>query len=58
MSFVDRMIDRMLGKMSNEDKEEMMGRMMNKFLADMTKEDKQKTIDSAAERALGRRRSG
>jgi hypothetical protein len=44
MSLIDRMMDRMLGKMSKEEKEEMMGRMIEKFLADMTKEDKQKMM--------------
>jgi len=45
MSFMDRMMDYMMGKMSKEEKEEMMGRMMEKFLADMTKEDKQKMME-------------
>jgi|GEM_PF-5571205 len=44
MGFKDKMMDRMMGKMSKEEKQNMMDKMMENFLADMTAEDKQKMM--------------
>ena len=39
MSLMDRMLEFMLGRMSKEEKDEMMDNMMGKFFADMTADD-------------------
>lgn len=44
MGRMDKMMDFMIGRMSKEDKEAMMGRMMDKFFADMTADDKKKMM--------------
>lgn len=44
MGMMERMMGFMMGRMSKEEKEEMMGKMMEKFFADMTPEDKQKMM--------------
>ncbi|HEB36652.1 hypothetical protein LCGC14_1226100 [marine sediment metagenome] len=45
MGMMEKMMDRMMGKMSKEEKEGMMSKMMDKFFADMTVEDKQKMME-------------
>jgi hypothetical protein len=40
-----QMMERVMGKMSNEEKQNMMEKMMEKFFADMTPEDKQKMME-------------
>lgn len=45
MAMKDKMMDFMMGKMSKEDKEEMMGKMMEKFFADFSPEEKQKMME-------------
>ena len=44
MGFKDKMMDRIMGKMSKEEKEQMMDKMMKEFFADMTAEDKKKMM--------------
>lgn len=44
MSIMDKMMGMMMGRMSKEDKEAMMGGMMDKFFADMTADDKSKLM--------------
>ena len=44
MGFKEKMMDRMMGKMSKEEKQNMMDKMMENFFADMTAEDKQKMM--------------
>jgi len=41
---MDRMMEFMMGRMSQEDKDNMMDKMMGKFFVDMTAEDKQKMM--------------
>ncbi len=45
MTMKDKMMDFMMGKMSKEEKEEMMGKMMEKFFADFSQEEKQKMME-------------
>jgi hypothetical protein len=45
MGMKDKMMDFMMGKMSKEDKEEMMDKMMEKFFADFSPEEKQKMME-------------
>jgi len=45
MSMMDGMMDFMMGRMSEEEKENMMDRLMEKFFADMTAEEKQKMME-------------
>lgn len=45
MGMIDEMMDAMLGKLSKEEKLEMMSTMMEKFLAGFTTEDKQKMME-------------
>lgn len=40
MHFMDKMMEFMMGRMSEQEKEEMMGKMMDKFFATMSAEDK------------------
>lgn len=42
---MDKMMESMMGGMSKEEKQEMMGKMMGKFFADMTAEDRQKMME-------------
>ena len=44
MGMMEEMMEGMMGKMSKEEKLEMMGKMMEKFFADMTVEDKQRMM--------------
>jgi len=44
MDMMEEMMDKFLGGMSKEEKQEMMGKMMDKFFAGMTVEDKQKMM--------------
>ncbi|MBM3166705.1 MAG: hypothetical protein FJZ94_04595 [Chloroflexi bacterium] len=44
MGMMDKMMDFMTDRMSQEDKERMMDRMMEKFFGDMTPEEKQKMM--------------
>ena len=41
---MDKMMGLMMGRMSKEEKEEMMARMMDKFFTDLTAEDKKKMM--------------
>ncbi len=45
MGIMDNMMEFMTGRMSKEEKEQMMNKMMEKFFADMTVEDKQKMMN-------------
>jgi len=45
MSGMDEMMGAMMGSMSKEERQDMMGTMMEKFFADMTVEDKQKMME-------------
>jgi hypothetical protein len=45
MGMKDKMMDFMMGKMSKEDKEEMMGKMMERFFAEFSPEEKQKMME-------------
>jgi len=45
MGMMDEMMESMMGKMSREEKQDMMGMMMEKFFADMTIEDKQMMME-------------
>ena len=45
MGAMDEMMEAMIGSMSKEDKQDMMGKMMEKFFADMTVEDKQRMME-------------
>jgi hypothetical protein len=45
MGMMEEMMESMMGRMSKEDKQEMMGMMMDKFFADMTVEDKQRMME-------------
>ncbi len=53
MGFKEGMADFMMGKMSAEQKKEMMDGMMGKFFAEMTGADKQKMMDSMMEKFMG-----
>ena len=44
MDMFSSMIDKMMGEMSQENKEALMGRMMEKFFAGMTIDDKKKLM--------------
>jgi len=44
MGIKDKMMDRMMSKMTAEEKKEMMNNMMDKFFDDMTKEEKQEMM--------------
>ena len=44
MGMMDKMMGLMMGRMSKEEKKEMMGGVMDKFFADMTAEDKGKMM--------------
>jgi len=46
MGMMDEMMEAMMGKMSKEDKLDMIGKMMEKFFADMTVEDKQRMMET------------
>jgi len=45
MSGMDEMMEAMMGSMSKEERQEMMGKMMEKFFAGMTTEDKQTMME-------------
>lgn len=45
MGMMEKMMEYMLGRMSEQEKEEMMNKMMEKFFTDMTPEDKQKIME-------------
>jgi len=47
---MEKIIERMMGKMKPEEKERMMEKMMEKFFADMTKEEKQKMMEEMMKR--------
>ena len=44
MGIMDKMMGFMVGRMSREEKEKMMGKMMDKFFGDMTVEEKKKMM--------------
>jgi len=44
MGIMDKMMEFMMGRMSKEEKEEMMGKMMDKFFGDMTLDDRKKMM--------------
>jgi hypothetical protein len=44
MGMMDTMMGFMMGRMSKEEKDEMMGKMMDKFFGDMTVDDKKKMM--------------
>ena len=44
MGMMEKMMEFMMGRMSKEEKEQMMGRMMDRFFAGMTVDDKKKMI--------------
>ncbi len=44
MGLIDKMMESMTGRMSKEEKQEMMEKMMEKFFADMTIDDKKKMM--------------
>jgi hypothetical protein len=44
MGVMDKMMEFMMGRMSKEEKEEMMGKMMDKFFSDMTVDDRKKMM--------------
>ena len=45
MGMMDEMMESMIGKMTKEEKQEIMGKMMEKFFSGMTTEDKQKMME-------------
>jgi deoxyhypusine synthase len=53
MSLKERMMDRMMNKMSKEEKREMMDSMMEKFLADMTPEEKREMMMGMMPKMMG-----
>ncbi len=44
MGLMDKMMEFMIGRMSKEEKQEMVDKMMEKFFADMTVDDKKKMM--------------
>jgi uncharacterized protein YaaW (UPF0174 family) len=52
MNIMDKMMDMTVGKMSKEEKEEMMHKVMDRFLAEMTTEDKMKMISKMAPKMM------
>jgi len=44
---MDKMMEFMMGRMSKEEKQEMMGKMTEKFFADMRMDDKKKMKSGA-----------
>jgi len=54
ISFMEKIIERMMGKMKPEEKERMMEKMMEKFFADMTKEEKQKMMEEMMAKMMKR----
>ena len=44
MGIMDKMMGFMVGRMSREEKEKMIGKMMDKFFGDMTVEEKKKMV--------------
>jgi len=45
MGMMDEMMESMIGKMTKEEKQEIMGKMMEKFFSGMATEDKQKMME-------------
>ena len=52
MGTMDKMMEFMMGKMSKEEKEEMMGKMMESFFADFTPEDRQKMMEDMMQKMM------
>lgn len=52
MGLVNRIVTTVIGRMSKEDKQRLIGDMTEKFLADMTVEEKQKTLSDIMDKFL------
>jgi hypothetical protein len=52
MNIMDKMMDMTVGRMSKEEKEEMMHKVMDRFLAEMTTDDKMKMIEEMAPKMM------
>jgi len=53
MGLKEKMMEGMMGKMSPEEKEEMMGKMMELFFSEMSSEEKQKIMQNMMEKFMG-----
>jgi hypothetical protein len=53
MGIMDKMMKKMMGRMSGENKEGMMDKLMNEFFAEMSPQDKQKMMVQMMPRMMG-----
>ncbi len=58
MGIKEKMMDSMIGKMSFEEKKEMMDQMMEQFFADMTDEQKQEMMQGMMPKMMGQMMGG